>query len=158
MAFQPRMIRGERAEPFPQADVVRETIFAISEITEKRIFTEAEILGLIEQIASEEGYKLKDLRVKQKGYDQNGNLVTLIVVVTPEKARSLGDGETEYGYVLKGRHGGNFSDTSVLYRTYNISDTDYCAGGIVGEYINDAWVIPPHAMSHKVTLEPLDES
>jgi len=151
MVFQPRLIRGELAPPFPQHDVVMEKVFHISEIRESRTFSEAEILGLIEQIAFQEGFKLNQLRLKKKGLDENGNLVSLLVIIDKKVVQERGDTEIEYGYILAGKHGGNFSDESIIYRVYNGSDSEYSAGGIVATYKDGSWVITPHALAHKIT-------
>jgi len=140
------LISGGKDKPIAKKEDWQERVIKDSKIEEVRVFNEGEILGLVEQIAKKEGVAKKALELTDIIYDEDGNLIGLMVGVKPEVANLQGWGKISYDYMIKGVHRGcGFTDESMIARVYaNKEDPNtWVAGGIVARFGNDKWSIDP---------------
>ncbi|MFA6272275.1 MAG: hypothetical protein WC693_04185 [Patescibacteria group bacterium] len=149
--FKPEIIKGGQDKPLAQsADFITRTIEK-SEIKEGKVFSQGEILGIIEQIAKQEGIKQGQLEISEETYDSKGNIIVLSVKAIEGKARGQGWTSIEYTFMIKGDHdtvGGSLE--SGICRMYNLETGDP-EGGEVATYRDGAWILSPGEIAPKVS-------
>jgi hypothetical protein len=137
--FRPESIAEQEEKLLKEAKDFEQETFEDSEIREEKVFTEKEIVGIIEQLAQLEEITSDDMEVTKKSYDTAGNLVKLDVKVTKRLIKEDGWEDIEYSYTIKGKHGKNQTDTSYIYKLTNYEGQDYPFGDIAAEYIDGEW-------------------
>lgn len=150
--FKPKIIEGGQSAPLPESKKFKKVIIENSVIKEQKIFEKTEIMGLIENIAKEEGFTADQLAITEEFYDKDNNLIGLIAVVKSSRAKGEGWGSIYYDYMIKGsygKHGGSI-ETSIC-RIYGTVDNPDVAdqGGIVAKYKNGGWVLTPGVISDR---------
>ncbi len=71
-------------------------------IEQNRMFSKAEIVNLMHDIAREERVEKNELYSEKEVYDKNGNLIIIDMMVVPDKIRKLGWGNIKYSFMIKG--------------------------------------------------------
>lgn len=156
--FKPELIKGGQDSPMSETENFQTRVLEQSEITETKIFSKGEILGLIEQISKQEDIQSSELEITDEAYDQEGNLIVLSVRVIPDKAKGQGWTSIEYTFMIKGKHGAEgFGEESNICRIVNIDKPEESQGGIVATYDNDKWELDPGNISPRTDDIKIDE-
>ncbi|MDP1688546.1 MAG: hypothetical protein Q8L47_00210 [bacterium] len=91
-----RLISGGKDKPLREVNGLASTTIEKSRIDESEVFSMGEVVGLIEQIAKQEGFKRDDLEITQEAYNTNNQLIVLRVMVNLKKSIAVGWGSIEY--------------------------------------------------------------
>jgi hypothetical protein len=149
------LIKGGQDQPLPQAPDYLERTNPDSVIEETKIFSEGEILGLIEQIAKAENINRADLEVRERTYNQNGQLVILAVGIKKEKLQVYGWGDLEFNFMIKGNYKKlGFSNESVIIRVcaHTSEPENFTHGGVVAKYRDNQWQLTPDEFAPEVIV------
>lgn len=150
--FTPELVKGGKDTPLKESADLKIKTIERSTIEEEKIFTEGEILGLIEQVARVEGILQNHLEIFGKTYDTSGNIITIYVNVAEKKSHGMGWKSIEYDFMIKGNYyNSGFASTSNISRVYNLEDPETSQGGIVAEYIDGRWHLTPGDIMPKAT-------
>lgn len=152
-----RLISGGKDKPLRGAEGLEPIVILESKIKENEIFSKGEVIGLIEQIAKAEGFKIDSLEVTREALNNENQLLVLDVSVKSKQLASSGWSSIKYVYMIKGEHGKGSTTTSVVVRVYNAKNGDTSQGGIVAEYLEGEWKITPGEISPKLELVTRDE-
>lgn len=149
--FKPEIIKGGKDITLPQAKDYKKETAKDSEIREERVFPKQEIIGIIEQITKEEGFKPGQLEVTDEIYDSQGNLIIMSIRVVKGRAMGQGWQNIDYDYMIKGNHGNEgFTDVTCVNRIYNFKDSQTSQAGLVAWYKNGKWELRPGEIAPRV--------
>lgn len=149
------VIEGGKKDGTPKIKEVsheQKKVVSDSKIESARIFTRAEIISLIEDVAQQEGFKKNELAIDREVYDTHGNLLLLDMKVNIDRARGAGWGNIWYSFHIKGDVGAaTYSFHTIIERTYaSVSEPEGPTdGGIVALYNEQRkeWKLSPGSMS-----------
>lgn len=131
-----KRLRGEKRTPIE--------VVEISKIEEEKVFEKEEIMAIIEEVAKAEGFPKEQLEIEREFQDTKGNLIGLMVIVKPARAKVMGWERISYDYVIKGTHGpGGGGAETLVVRVYLSLDQDKIQPGIVAEYKDGKWILSP---------------
>mgnify|MGYP003971859917 FL=1 len=125
---EPRSVVNENVEIFEQAEIP----------------TREDVVDLIMDLARKEGVEVKYLQLDIEAFDDEGNLLSMVFNVAPQRARSEGWEGISYEYYLAGRTNvGNNPDTEIFRVNYQGNPPLPLAAGIIGKYIRGQWYLEP---------------
>ena len=152
--FKPEIIKGGQDTPMAETEHFEARVVENVEITEDKIFSKEEVLGLIEQIAKQENIQASELIISEESQDQDGNLILICVQVAEARAQAQGWESIEYMYQIKGSLGQEgIGNVSVISRIYNLVDPQMVEAGQVAVYEDGQWTTDPGKISPKHELK-----
>ena len=132
----PEVKKGEKISGVLMSIDERE-IRADSKIEEEKIFELEEILRHIKEVAKREGLDDNHLKITQEVRNENGDLILLTVEIRYGQLNNLqrneGWGEVRYDYMIKGVHGNDSYDSTIITKSNEEEIAE------IAEYINGDW-------------------